>query len=119
MAERKGLLDRLGDLDGFFPTGQPLAKGAQFGQAPVKIGPTEHEGQARLAEALVAPRALERLDVAPVVLGRLLIMAQGEVGETQEERRHHLQRKIPAGRGDGEGALAGLNGVILVAVLEK
>jgi hypothetical protein len=46
MAARKGLIDRLSDLDGFFPTGQPLAKDAQFGQTPVQIGPTEHEGQA-------------------------------------------------------------------------
>jgi hypothetical protein len=31
MAEREGLIDRLGELNGFFPTFQPLDKGSQFG----------------------------------------------------------------------------------------
>src|SRR6266571_2815187 len=49
-----------------------------------------------------------------VVMYRLPIVAQGEVGEAQEEGRHHLEGKILAGHGNGESTLSGLNGASLV-----
>src|SRR6266851_6868137 len=73
-----------------------------------------HGGNAGLAEARVEPFADEGLDVFPVIGYRLPIVARREVGETQEEGRYHLKSEVPAGRGEGEGALAALHRTVLV-----
>ena len=115
MTQGEGLINRcLGDLDRLFPADHALGKFSELGKAPVKIGTREDGRQAGLAKAFVQPLACEGLDVLPVVVDRLPIVAQGEVGEAQEEGRHHLEGKILAGHGNGERALAGLDGAVLV-----
>ena len=71
---------RLGDLDRLFPAENALGKFSELGKAPVKKGTREDGRQARLAKAFVQPLACEGLDVLPVVVYRLPIVAQREVG---------------------------------------
>ncbi len=50
-----------------------------------------------------------------MVVDRLPIVAQEVVIEAQAEGRHHLQGEVPAGRGNGEGALAVCEAAFIVA----
>src|SRR5262249_54867305 len=75
-------------------------------------------GQAGFAEARVEPLTDEGLDVLPQIGYHLSIVARREVGVTQEEGRDHLEREVPAGRGEREGALAILQRTALVVRLE-
>ena len=76
----------------------------------------EHtESEAGIAEALVEPLADEGLDILPMVVDRLPIVAQEVVIDAQVEGRHHLQGEVPTGRGNREGALAVGEAALIVA----
>src|SRR5712691_11336668 len=101
----EGLLDRLDNPHRLCSLSVALDEVSQLGEAPDEPEAGANRGEARLAEALVEPLADEGLDILPVVVGRLPIVAQEVVIEAQGEGRRHLQGEVPAGCGNGEGAL--------------
>ena len=75
----------------------------------------EHHGQDDLAKVLVAPCPLERCQRLPQAGDRPTRVTLGLVGLTEVEVRQPMQDDITAGRGEGEGALAGGDGLIIRA----
>ena len=74
-----------------------------------------HRGQPRQAEVLPEQRPVEGHQVLPQEVDGLRIVTQTMVHPAQEEVRHDLECRIPQGPGQGEGALADLDGALQVA----
>src|SRR5262249_25884698 len=105
MTQGEWLIDRLGDLHGFCSAYPRLGKFSQFDRALDKVDTGKDGGKARLTEALVVPLTCEERHIPPVVVCRLAIIAQSNVGEAQKKGRHHLQGEIVGGLGNGERAV--------------
>ena len=91
-----GVSSRLGHLDGFFSWGHPLRKLPQLGKAPCQPGTGDY-GRHGYRKALIAKVALERLHGPSEAVGRLPIVAHGDVGLAEGEGRIHLEDNIPQG----------------------
>ena len=63
--------------------------------------------------------ACEYLDVAPLGIYRPMIVAQGMKDLTQMEIRSGLEADVPEGRGEEQGALAGLKGSVVIPHLPE
>ena len=113
--EARGVRNRLGNPQPFFPEGPALGERAQLGMAPGEVGTGVHGGQDELAEALVAPRPLEGRHGLPEAVDRPTIVALGLVGLAEVLVRQRVQDDIPTGRGEREGALAGGDGLVIRA----
>ena len=110
--QARGVSNRLGNLEPFFPEGPALGERAQLGMAPGEVGTGEHGGQDD-AEALAAPRPVEGRHGLPEAVDRPTIVALGLVGVAEVVVRQRVQDDIPAGRGEREGALAGGDGLVM------
>ena len=113
--EARGVTNRLGNPEPFFPEGTALGERAQLGMAPGEAGTGEHGGQENLAEALAAPRPVEGRHGLPEAVDRPTIVALGLVGYAEVVVRQRVQDDIPAGRGEREGALGGGDGLVIRA----
>src|SRR5713101_7353456 len=99
------VLDRFGDPDPVFPTGNPVGELSQLGKGPGKEGSGQHREKTCQTEALSGQIAAERLDGPALELHRPSIVAQMEVGHAEVVIRHDPDAQISYGLGDGEGAL--------------
>ena len=113
--EARGVSNRLGNPQPFFPEGPALGERAQLGMAPGEPGTGVHGGQEDLTEALAAPRPLEGRHGLPEAVDRPTIVALGLVGYAEVLVRQRVQDDIPAGRGEREGALGGGDGLVIRA----
>ena len=68
-----------------------------------------------MAEALAAPRPVEGRHGLPEAVDRPTIVALGLIGYAKELVRQRVQDALPAGRGKGEGALGGGDGLVIRA----
>ena len=110
------LIDGFSDSDRFGPVGNAVGEVADLGEAEVEDGEGEHEGQARLAEALSDVVALKDLHIPPEASDRLTITTASGQSHAEEEARHDLEGDVRHGAGHGEGALSGRDGAIQVAL---
>ena len=114
-----GVIDGLGNPEAFFAVGQPFGERAHLGETPGQYVTRDHRGQPRQAEALLEQRPVEGHQVLPQEVDGLRIVTQSIVHPAQEEVRHDLECRIPQGPGQGEGALAHLDGALRVACATK
>jgi len=105
-----GVIDGLGNPQTFFAVGQPFAEGAHLSATPGQDVTRRHRGQPRQAKALPPQRPVKGHQVLPQQVDGLRIVPQTKINSAQEEARHDLERRIPQGAGQGEGALAHLDG---------
>ena len=115
LAQAVGVIDGFGNPEAFFAVGQPFGEGAQLGETPGQCVTRHHRGQPRQAEAFPEQRPFEGHQVLPQEVDGLRIVTQTIVHPAQEEVRHDLEGRIPQGPGQGEGALAHLDGALQVA----
>jgi hypothetical protein len=108
------LTERLGKPKPFFSPGNRLGELAQLRKAPDEVGKGGH-GRGAHAEALTDLIPLEGRHVPPKAFHGPPIVAEGAVGHAQRHIRIGLEGDISEGRGDSEGALAGLDGSVMVA----
>ena len=106
------MVDRLGNLEPFFPEGSALGERAQLGMAPGETGTGEHGGQEGLTEALVAPRPVEGRHGLPQAVDRPTIVTLGMVGWAKILVRQRMQDDVSAGCGECKGALASGDGLV-------
>ena len=97
------------------PDGNPLGKRPHLRKAKGQIGTRLHGGKDGLTKALVALLALQQGHGSPVGVHGLTIVPLEEVHQTQVVVRLDGRVAIPAGGGQGEGALAGRNGAVILA----
>ena len=105
----------LGNLQSFVCESPALRERAQLGMAPGEPGTGKHGRQVHLPEALMVPCALEQRHRLPERVHRPTIVALGVVGDTEELVRQRVEDAITARHGEGEGALAGVDGLVMRA----
>ena len=91
--EARGVINRLGNPQPFFPEGSALGEHAQLGMAPGEAGTGEHGRQDDLTETLAAPRPVKGRHGLPEAVDRPMIVALGLVGHAEA-----LGSPGPAGR---------------------
>ena len=113
--EARGVRNRLGNPEPFFPKSTALGEPAQLGMAPGKVGTGVHGGQDNLTEALAALRPVEGRYGLPEAVDRPTIVALELVGYAEELIRLRVQDDLPGGRGERQGTLSGGNGLVMRA----
>ena len=111
------MIDRFGYPDGFFTAGDTLGERSEFGEA-VKDQPDTRADrrQAGHAEELMEQLPLEERHVLREEVDRLSIVAWNMVGHSQVVIGHDLESGIPEAHPDGQGALAGGDGVLPITL---
>ena len=84
----EGLLDRLGNPHSLCPLGVALDEVSQLGEAQHEQGAGGHREWAGIAEVLVKPLADEGLNILPMEVDRLQIVAQAVVITNGVSRLH-------------------------------
>ena len=115
----RGVIHRLGNPEPFVPEGPALGEHAQLGMAHGELGTGTHSGRDDATEAFVARRPLEGRHGLPEAIDRPTIVALGLICCAEEAIRLRVQDDIPTGRGEGEGALGGGDGLVMRAPVRK
>src|SRR5262249_36521665 len=111
----KGVCGSLGDPHPFLSKLSPLSESAALGKTVDEVTAREHRGETGQTKALLEQRIVETHHVLAVALRRLAIVSQTEVGKSQLVLRHSREANIPQGSGNGQCALATLNGMVILA----
>ena len=107
-----GVRNRLGNPQPFFPEGTALSEQAELGMTRGEPGTGGHGGQENLAEALVAPRPIERRHRN---VNRPTIIALGLIGLAEVLVRPQVN--LPASRGEREDALGSSDCLVILTHL--
>jgi hypothetical protein len=83
--------------------------------APGEPGTGLHGGQDNLPKALITPRPVDGRDGLPEAVDRLTIVPLSPVGVAEVEVCQRVQDDIPIDRGEREGALGGVDGLVIRA----